>query len=202
MCAIFLCGSEHLAIDIPLDVLRAELSSQHDRELEEVRQQHCSEMDRHKKQLQDLLEQRKKEVRFCHYSKSPPPSNIASTFHVVRCTVPIPSVIHFLSVCSYHCLHQWLLLPVITVGVGHMKDQHKVEECNNAFRATPLFQSAHKHSPVYPGQIHWMTCNCTPSKGPVVTLYSLMPSLYCQSVTIKWNLKLQKPTSRHFNMLF
>jgi len=25
-------------------------------------------------------------------------------------------------------------------GGGHIKDQHKVEECNNAFRATPLFR--------------------------------------------------------------
>jgi len=87
-------------MDIPLDALRAELSSQHDRELAEVRQQHCSEVDRHRKQLQDLLEQRKKEVCFCHYSKSPPPSNITAAFHVSRCTVPIPSVIHFPSVCT------------------------------------------------------------------------------------------------------
>jgi len=173
-------------MDIPLDALRAELSSHHDRELEEVRQQHCSEVDRHRKQLQDLLEQRKKEVRFCHYSKSPPPSNIASTFHVVRCT-PVPMFSPVTASTGNYC------------GGGHMKDQHKVEECNNAFRATPLFQSAHKHTPVYPGQIHQLTYkyhatallvkdllqHCTVLCLASLVGTRLMPSLYCQSVTIK-----------------
>lgn len=58
----------HAAADLPpslssSDTLCAELSSQHKAELEGLWQQHGSEVEKHRRQLHDLLEQRKREVQ-------------------------------------------------------------------------------------------------------------------------------------------